>query len=188
MENEAYANGKVYKIVCNITGDIYIGSTTQVLSKRLAQHREKYKGYSNGQLSKKATTSFSIIERGNYDIVLIENVACGSKEELHRAERKHIETNKCVNKQIPTRTPKEYRALHREILNLKSRKRSKEYYEKNAEARKAKSNSYYHKNVDTIREKQNQKSICSCGLECLTRHLSRHRKSKKHQNNIQGVL
>ena len=42
-----YGNGKVYKIVCNNTGKVYIGSTTQPLSKRLVAHRLDYKKYIN---------------------------------------------------------------------------------------------------------------------------------------------
>ena len=34
-----YNNGQIYAIYCNSLKDIYIGSTTQKLSQRLAQHR-----------------------------------------------------------------------------------------------------------------------------------------------------
>ena len=38
-----YSKGKVYKIVCNITGKIYVGSTTkEYLSQRLTLHRANY--------------------------------------------------------------------------------------------------------------------------------------------------
>ena len=33
-----YTNGKIYKIICLTTNDIYIGSTTKPLSTRLANH------------------------------------------------------------------------------------------------------------------------------------------------------
>jgi predicted GIY-YIG superfamily endonuclease len=39
-----YQQGKIYKIVCNETGDIYIGSTIEpTLARRLAKHVAKYK-------------------------------------------------------------------------------------------------------------------------------------------------
>ena len=38
-----YKNGKIYCIRNNINDDIYVGSTTQPLSKRMAQHREDAK-------------------------------------------------------------------------------------------------------------------------------------------------
>ena len=34
-----YTNGKIYCIRNNVDDDIYIGSTTQALSKRMAKHR-----------------------------------------------------------------------------------------------------------------------------------------------------
>lgn len=46
MENE-YSNGKAYKIVDNTFSKMYIGSTTQELSQRLAEHRREYKIYLN---------------------------------------------------------------------------------------------------------------------------------------------
>ena len=94
-----YKNGKVYKIVCNITGKVYVGSTTQTLSMRLTGHRKEYKRFKEGKRNN--VSSFDIIQQGNYDIVLIENVSCESKEELHRQERHFIEFLECVNKCIP---------------------------------------------------------------------------------------
>ena len=38
-----YKNGKIYCIRNNIDDDIYVGSTTQPLSKRMAKHREAAK-------------------------------------------------------------------------------------------------------------------------------------------------
>ena len=48
-----YNNGKVYKIepICeHEEGEIYIGSTTKdYLSKRMVEHRNKYKMYKSGK-------------------------------------------------------------------------------------------------------------------------------------------
>ena len=98
-----YQNGKIYRIVCNETGEQYIGSTTQTLAQRLTQH--KY--YKN-------CNSTQIIERGNYAIVLIEDCPCANKEQLERRERYFIENMECVNYIIPTRTKKEYHQTYRE--------------------------------------------------------------------------
>ena len=35
MTENKYTNSKIYKIICNITGDTYYGSTYQTLPKRL---------------------------------------------------------------------------------------------------------------------------------------------------------
>lgn len=100
-----YSKSKIYKIVDNTNGNVYIGSTTQSLSMRLAGHTQSYKRYLNGKNN--YMTSFEIIKNGNYNIFLIEEFSCENKEQLHRNERKQIEANECVNKNIPIRTQEE---------------------------------------------------------------------------------
>jgi hypothetical protein len=52
-------------------------------------------------------TVYEILEKNNYEIILIENYPCETKEELHKRERHFIESMQCVNKVIPTRTHKD---------------------------------------------------------------------------------
>ena len=112
-----YNNGKIYRIVCDITGETYYGSTTyKYLSSRLAKHR-----------STTTCKSKQIIERGNYSIVLVEEYPCENKEQLNKRERYYIENNECVNKYIPTRTKSEYgkewSLVNRDYLTQKQRER-----------------------------------------------------------------
>ena len=45
-----YQLGKIYKIECNVTGKVYIGSTCEpILARRLAGHIKSYKRYLNGK-------------------------------------------------------------------------------------------------------------------------------------------
>ncbi len=45
-----YKLGKIYKIVCNITGKVYYGSTCEpTLARRLAKHAGNYKRWSQGK-------------------------------------------------------------------------------------------------------------------------------------------
>ena len=103
-----YKNGKIYKIVSDLTDKIYIGSTCQPLCKRISKHRNNFKSFKEGKYG--LNTSFEIIKLGNYFIVLIENVECDNKEQLFARERYYIELHKdnCVNKYIPTRSIKEW--------------------------------------------------------------------------------
>jgi hypothetical protein len=78
---ERYQNGKIYNIVCNITGKVYIGSTCKkLLSQRLAGHVSDFKGWKDGK--RHNITSFQILEGGDYYIELLELVPCNSKDEL----------------------------------------------------------------------------------------------------------
>jgi hypothetical protein len=121
-----YQNGKVYKIV---SGElVYIGSTTQpTVAKRLAQHVGDYKCWKAGK--RNFTTSFQLIESGDYNISLIESYPCNSKDELTARERFWIESMTCVNKCIPCRTKKEWNESNKEQIA----EQKKMYREKNKE-------------------------------------------------------
>ena len=111
-----YNDSKIYKIVDHTTGNIYVGSTKQkYLSQRLENHRRKYKSCLQGYQD--YTSSFKILENGNYDIVLLENVNCETKDQLFKRERFYIESLECVNKTTAGRTKKEYHEANKESLN-----------------------------------------------------------------------
>lgn len=114
-----FSKGKVYRIVCNITGKQYVGSTIQSLSKRKESHKRNHIRWVNeGRPEKRLQyTSVYVLDGGNYSIVLIENYPCNSKDELKARERHYIETLDCVNKQTPTRTRDEYRMEERDRIN-----------------------------------------------------------------------
>ena len=102
MTNNKYENGKIYRIVCNITGLQYYGSTCATLEKRLIGHKNDYNYRMNENASN--MTSFKIIENGNYEILLVELFPCNSKDELLKREGFYIKNNVCVNKVLPGRT------------------------------------------------------------------------------------
>ena len=109
-----YNNGKIYKIVCNISGLIYIGSTTkEFLSQRLINHRSAYKSWKNDN-TKHYTTSFKVLENDDFSIVLIEAVNWNTKDELRSRERFYIESMVCVNIKIPLGTTAEWREKNKE--------------------------------------------------------------------------
>ena len=97
-----YQLGKIYKIVDNTNGNVYVGSTCEpTLARRLAKHVADYKRYL--KTSKNYITSFIILENNDYEITLIELYACNSKDELHAREKYFIESLQCVNKILPIR-------------------------------------------------------------------------------------
>ena len=115
MENNKYQEGKIYKIVCNITNEIYYGSTIQkYLGDRLASHK-----FNMNCISR------NIINRGDYKIELIKNYPCNSRYELEEEEKKYIKNNTCINITIPHRTKKEWREDNKEEIT----KQNKIYYE-----------------------------------------------------------
>jgi uncharacterized protein YjgD (DUF1641 family) len=112
-------------------------------------------------------TSYDIIKNGNYDIILIENYNCETKEQLHSRERFYIETNNCVNKYIPTRNGKEYRednkdkikkymTEYREDNEDKIKEQTKKYYDANKDKLLKQHNEYRKANKDKIKEQQHK--------------------------------
>ena len=103
-----FTKGKIYKIYNFITDDIYIGSTTQLLSQRMAKHRHnsKYDSYQSIKLYK------CFHEHGidNFNIELVENCDCNNKEELNAREGYYIrELKPTLNKVVIGRTPNVYK-------------------------------------------------------------------------------
>jgi len=150
-----YQLGKIYKIECNVTGKVYIGSTCEpILARRLAGHIKSYKRYLNGKSN--YVSSFDVLQNGNYDIVLIESYPCNSKDELHAHERYHTNNIDCVNK-------------------IKNQGMYHEIGEKGYQKQ------YYNDNKDKIHAKKNEKHNCVCG-NCYTHgNKQQHIRSAKHQ-------
>ena len=175
-----YQLGKIYKIVCNITRQIYIGSTVEkYLSRRLVEHRHHYNQYLRGQTN--FISSFEILQGENYDILLIENYPCSSSDELRTRERFHIENNKCVNLLNPIRTKEdnrekgkkyyyetiEHQSLRKKLFYAENKAmvdlRNKKYRLENSEKVKMQQRKYHESNKDAInfkkREKRRLKSL-----------------------------
>ena len=96
-----YNNSFIYKIEClgGDANDIFIGSTIQPLSKRMALHRTHYKEKCDGK-NVKCPSSILFDKYGieNCKISLIEQVNLNNRLELERLEQQYIKNINCVNK------------------------------------------------------------------------------------------
>tara|TARA_R110001632_G_C11155207_1_gene397858 strand:+ start:78 stop:662 length:585 start_codon:yes stop_codon:yes gene_type:complete len=188
--DERYKKGKIYKIIDNTNGNIYIGSTIQTLKMRLYKHKSNYKDKFHN------LTSFDIIKNNDYKIELLEHYSCNNKKELETREREYIENNICLNRHIPMRTNKEWREVNKKIIN----ENAKEYREKNRKKLNEKAKVYHKKHRDKIiqylkqyREKHRKeiseirkvKVLCEiCDCKIRKQHIHRHNRTTKHLNNI----
>jgi hypothetical protein len=121
-----YHGGKIYTLRSPSTDKIYIGSTTQELYKRKAEHKLK--------------KSNELSQLDDFYIELLENFKCENRNELNKREGELIRANdKCVNKYIAGRTQKES---------------SKEWYENNKEGIKEKKRAYYANNIEKEKERK----------------------------------
>ena len=178
MESK-YTNGKIYSIRSYQTDMIYIGSTCQLLSQRLAKHRNNYKQYLLGKYH--YVSSYKLLEYDDYYIELIEEYPCDNKSLLNRREGEIIrQTENCINKVVPGRTDKEYRTDNKEkILNI-----NKQYRENNKDKIFNCNKQYRENNKDKIKEHRTQPYTCECGKTIQFDKKARHCRSAYHLNHI----
>ena len=135
-----YSSGKVYKIINENNEIVYIGSTAQeLLCNRYKNHTHK---------------------APNHKIILIENYACNSRQELCMREQQIIEEySDLLNKQKAYRS-KEYKKQYdkewRENNQDRMTEYRKEFYENNKDIINQKNKEYYEKNKNEILEKQKE--------------------------------
>jgi hypothetical protein len=179
-----YRDGKIYCVRNYMDGEVYVGSTTQPLSKRMGQHRRKSKTHDSLQLYQ------HIRDYGaeNFYIELFESFPCDNNEQLRKREGEVIRGVGTLNKRIEGRTMKEwyednkqrmkeygkvyreknkdelmqyhkqYYEANRDKLNEASRENSKEHYKANRERYQELHKRYYEDNKEKMREKHREYS------------------------------
>lgn len=132
--NPDYSKWVLYKICCrdySIT-NLYVGHTTN-----LSSRRSKHKNNCNDETSKNHNLNIYkyIRENGGWDnwqLIKIEDFSCSCVDDALKRERYWLETlGATLNKNIPTRTQKEYIQQYREIHIEDLKQKRKERYEKN---------------------------------------------------------
>lgn len=117
-----FQNGKIYKIIDNVSNMLYIGSTYKTLKQRMKQHEYNIKKYKNGKYN--YCSVFKVLENNNYNIELVKLLPCENKHDLHLEEGKIIkqlrnENKNIINKCIPCQTNKEYKLINKDKLYKK---------------------------------------------------------------------
>ena len=119
---------KIYKIHADTPdSEIYVGSTTQTLEKRLQGHLSNYRKWKKDP-TKGGVSSYSLFEKygiDNVKISLVESYPCHSKTELLFRETYWMSEIPCINKRVSYIDRAGYLAYQRE------------YYIKNKERRLA---------------------------------------------------
>jgi len=141
-----YLEGKIYKLWSPSKNIIYIGSTTQSLSKRLSKHISNYKCYKNNTYN--YNSSYLVLECEDYKIELLEAYSCNNKAQLCKKEGEYIKNNECCNKQITGRTKQEYYNEHKEEVKQKNLLKT----EQDKEEFKIKRKQYREANKEKIKE------------------------------------
>ena len=201
-----YTNGKIYCIRNSIDGEVYVGSTTQPLSKRFFWHKEGMRA----ERSKNYKLYQKMREVGeeNCYIELIELYPCSSKEELRKREGELIREKGTLNERVAGRTKKEHYVgtIERQRENKQAyykehsenlREKQKKYRLENIEKVKEQQRQYYNQNkekyiqkVKTKREQEQQHNYfvhCPCGSIIKFTNRYDHKKRQKHQNYLKSL-
>ena len=143
-----YKKGQIYKLWTLESDEIYIGSTTQPLYKRLSVHKNA---------SNKCNSKILFERYGNIKIELIEAFPCDNIEELNRREGHFQRLNKefIVNRNIAGRTNKEYYIDNADKIS----EYYKEYYTDNTDKILERNKLYTIKNAKKINEYQKEYNI-----------------------------
>jgi hypothetical protein len=173
-----YQNGKIYKIVNDVNGMIYVGSTVKLLCNRMSHHRTTARENNNSKFYQ------YMRELGieKFKIALIESYPCSSKEELHAKEDEYIRilkpelntVNAIENTEKKTETKrrnrKAYYDTHKELekeqrkvwdANNKDKisEQKKRYQIKHKDEIKQQKHNHYEENKDIINQKNKEYRI-----------------------------
>lgn len=173
--------GFIYIIRSHQTDEVYYGSTTQMLCKRMAKHREAYRYWLDGK-RKYTETSSNIIQYDDAYIELIETVEFQDKKELHAREGYYIRENKCVNRCVMGRTKEVWYQDNKEAIAEKCKKYNEEHKEHIKELHKE----YYQVNKEILAEKHliRQREYRKANKELVNEQQRKYRASKKSQPNL----
>jgi hypothetical protein len=194
MSNK-YNNSKIYAIRNTIDDDVYIGSTTMLLCKRMVKHRCDAKKRPDKM---KITAKMKDLGIDNFYIELIEEVSCDNIEQLRKKEGEIIREIGTLNTRIECRTKheyyndtleqrKEYQNINREEILRKHR----EYNDNHREEMREKGRMRYHNDIEKYRLQTkmfgSQKVACDCGGKYTKAHRAEHFRCKKHQDYINNL-
>ena len=206
-----YKNGKIYSIRNTIDDDIYVGSTCQPLSKRMAEHRRHSKLY-NGT-GKVLHNKMKELGADIFYIELLLDYPCERREQLMAKEGEYIRNIGTLNKNINGRTKQQYKEdnlefykeLYKQIRARnydKNKAQDKARYERNKEQilekqkqrrqktidlDRQKAREYRNAHIDEIRERQRAKMTCECGQIIAKKNLKRHQKAKNHLETMKNL-
>ena len=194
-----YNNGRIYCIRNHITDDIYVGSTTQALSKRMQKHKFSMKY----ERDNKTLVYQKMNELGaeHFYIELIEEYECENIEQLRKREGEVIrELKPSLNKRVEDRTiqewrednkqkMQEYHKQYREEHNDELKEKNKIYREEHREQiSDKKKESYYSNHEEILQQRQEHRDNNREHIRALNNtHYNKHKEKTKRQENTQCI-
>ena len=184
----------IYKIWWQGKDDLYVGSTKQKLSMRMAKHRSNCKSGIQFNL-------YEIMRINGYDFeyVLLQSYEVSCKDEQLKHEQHFIDLlHPNLNNRRAHNTPEDRKQYHKQYRDIHE-DRIKQYYETHKDGIRAyrkqygethkdnirvKLRQYYEINKNKIIVRQNTKIECDCGTIIRKGGLCKHIRTQKHIKKI----
>jgi hypothetical protein len=167
-----YEDSKIYTIYGG--AEIYYGATTQVLSQKMATHRDEYK---KGPAKKTASYLFHKYGVENCTIQLVELFPCTSIEELDARKAHWVRNNICINNRTKFLNAAYYKEHKEEIAEqrAKYRKKNKKLLDKREAKRQ-------------LIRKAIVPTVCACGGSYKDYNKRQHEQSKRHKKHLNQTV
>lgn len=181
-----YQNGKIYKIVNDVDDQIYVGSTTQKLYKRIDGHKQKAKKPNHE--GSKLLDLMSELGPDHFKIILLEEYPCQNSEQLRAKEDFWMrKLNASLNINNAVHNAEEYNAIHKE----RDAKVYKEWATRNKEARSIYMKDYrksYDKEKKRVQDKlyreQNKEKIAEMKRKWYEEHKDEVNAKRREQKTL----
>jgi hypothetical protein len=191
-----YQDGKIYTIRCRTDNTlIYVGSTSQPLTKRWGDHKNNSKciKYQNILLYKTINNNWD-----DWYIELYEDYPCENREQLNKREGEIIRDIGTLNIIVAGRTRPEYFIECKETIAEKRKtyyqnnkeitaQRNKEYREDNKQYISQHMKEYYEQHKEQIKEQKSEQIKCECGCIIRRGSMTRHKKSLNHIQLLENI-
>ena len=156
------SEGNIYKIICTLNNDVYIGSTFNLLKQRWQTHKSKFKYWlqDNNRVKCSICENFKKYGIENFKIILIKKYLVYRE---HRKDSRQLEA---------------YEQLWINKLNCVNTKCAFQPLIKKQ---------YYIAKKKTISEKKKVKITCECGSIISKHNKAPHIRTAKHKNYINNI-
>ena len=187
MASKDYKNAKIYKILNTIDDDVYVGSTCQPLSKRMAKHRESMNDKTKIHGNMKIYQKMRELGKEHFYIELVEECPCDNLEQLRAREGHHIRQIGTLNKLVAGRSKQEFDKLYYQNNKDKVSETNNKWKESHPEKVKEMKAKWYQEHKEEMLEKFKQKYEegvrvkCRCGGKYVSHNRNAHFKTKLHQ-------
>lgn len=164
-----YKKGTIYKIICAVSDDVYIGSTFSTCRNRWQNHKGTYNNWLSNNKNRGCSIYPYFKKYGieNFKLIKIKEYDCVDRIHLESKEQLWISKTKCVNKLNPLHISylykkkwntenkekiKQQKTTHYENNKDKIKERSKKRYEEKKEEIKKQTKEYREQNKEKRKE------------------------------------